>query len=130
MLVGDHVNYSFDSASGELQHQRRGETWDFPLTGIFGHGGIRAPWDEHRFFGVTNTLEPILDIIAKRPDFTQNDVQSLVIEDGITYIGKNLFQYFGSITDVTIPESVKGIQSWALRAAATLLSIFRAALNM
>ena len=113
VLVGDHVNYSFDSASGELRISGRGETWDFPLTGIFGHGGIRAPWDEHRFFGVTNTVEPILDIIAKRPDFTQNDVQSLVIEDGITYIGKNLFQYFGSITDVTIPESVKGIQSWA-----------------
>ena len=50
------------------------------------------------------------DNLSKRPWYSYaNGIETIVIEDGVTSIGKNAFFYCSGLTAVTIPASVKSI---------------------
>ena len=104
--IGAGIHYSFDEGTGELRISGKGETRDFPVSLFMNWGHSYAPWDGAR------RPQALCDIIAK-PQFTRLDVQSLVIEDGITYIGENLFRGLLYATQITIPESVTEIGEYA-----------------
>ena len=104
--IGAGIHYSFDEGTGELRISGKGETRDFPVSLFMNWGHSYAPWDGAR------RPQALCDIIAK-PQFTCLDVQSLVIEDGITYIGENLFRGLLYATQITIPESVTEIGEYA-----------------
>ena len=52
-----------------------------------------------------------------------NDIQRVVIEEGVTTIGVNAFEYCNAITSVTIPSSVTSIGDAAFQACISLSSI-------
>ena len=100
--IGSGIQYSFDEGTGELRISGKGETRDFPMPIFMGGGLSYAPWHGYR------SSEDLCNIIAK-PQFAGEDVLSVVIEDGITYIGESLFENLRNVTQITIPESVKEI---------------------
>ena len=100
--IGSGIQYSFDEGTGELRISGKGETRDFPVPIFMGGGLSYAPWHGYR------SSEDLCNIIAK-PQFAGEDVLSVVIEDGITYIGESLFENLRNVTQITIPESVKEI---------------------
>ena len=107
--IGSGIQYSFDEGTGELRISGKGETRDFPVPIFMGGGLSYAPWHGYR------SSEDLCNIIAK-PQFAGEDVLSVVIEDGITYIGESLFENLRNVTQITIPESVKEIGEWAFGA--------------
>ncbi len=107
--IGSGIRYSFDEGTGELRISGKGETRDFPVSIFMGGGLSHAPWGFHRSY------EELCNVIAKQ-QFAPEDVQSVVIEDGITYIGASLFENLRNVTQITIPESVKEIGEWAFGA--------------
>ena len=100
--IGSGIHYSFNEDTGELRISGKGETRDFPVPIFMGGGLSYAPWHGYR------SSEDLCNIIAK-PQFAGEDVLSVVIEDGITYIGESLFENLRNVTQITIPESVKEI---------------------
>ena len=107
--IGSGIHYSFDEGTGELRISGKGETRDFPVSIFMGGGLSHAPWGFHRSY------EELCNVIAKQ-QFAPEDVRSVVIEDGITYIGESLFENLSSVTQITIPASVKEIGEWAVGA--------------
>ena len=107
--IGSGIHYSFNEDTGELRISGKGETRDFPVSIFMGGGLSHAPWGFHRSY------EELCNVIAKQ-QFAPEDVQSVVIEDGITYIGASLFENLRNVTQITIPESVKEIGEWAFGA--------------
>lgn len=50
-------------------------------------------------------------------------IRSVVIEDGVTSIGENVFESCGNLSSVTIPASVTNIGSEAFRGCSSLISV-------
>ena len=107
--IGSGIHYSFNEDTGELRISGKGETRDFPVPIFMGGGLSYAPWHGYR------SSKDLCNIIAK-PQFAGEDVLSVVIEDGITYIGASLFANLRNVTQITIPESVKEIGELAFGA--------------
>ena len=57
------------------------------------------------------------------PVYNNSDVKKIVIEDGVTSIGKSAFHNCNSLTDITIPDSVTSIGTSAFKYCTSLTSI-------
>lgn len=73
---GENVSYSFEESSGLLTISDEGDMYDFD-------GYIQTPWKSF-----------------------STSVRKVVIEDGVTYIGKAAFSECTNLTDITVPNSV------------------------
>ena len=95
--IGAGIRYAFDADTGTLSVSGSGETRDYPDVFFF------PPWEMRRtyhFSGLCQAVAPL--------GFEAEDVRHLEFSDGITKIGDELFNGF-SITELTIPESVRSI---------------------
>lgn len=79
---GDNVYWTFDSGTGEVVISGTGEMWDYEL---------------------------LSDNLFSTSPFFREDIKSAVIKDGVTSISDYLFAYTGSLTSVSIPNSVMRI---------------------
>ena len=60
----------------------------------------------------------------KRPwDGNRNDITSVVVESGVTSVGKNTFESFSNLTSVTLPEDFTAIGPYAFCNCSSLQSI-------
>lgn len=84
--MGDNIKWTFDEKTGTLTLYGNGEMYDLP-------DGEKAPW---------------------RKDFRQQ-VQHIIIKDGITSIGTKAFYVLDKVVDIRIPNSVKIIKKGALQ---------------
>lgn len=84
--MGDNIEWTFDKNTGTLTLYGNGEMYDLP-------DGEKAPW---------------------RKDFRQQ-VQHIVIKDGITSIGTKAFYAIDKAVDISIPQSVTVIKKGALQ---------------
>ena len=80
---GDNVYYSLNPTTGELRIWGSGPMYDYDI-------------DDN-----------------KSPFLYNNDIESIVIEDGVTYIGEYAFDTLPNLDNVTIPNSVTKIGEWA-----------------
>lgn len=84
--MGNNITWNFDESTGTLTLSGNGEMYDLP-------DGEKAPW---------------------RKDFRQQ-VQHIIIKDGITSIGTKAFYVLDKVVDIRIPNSVKIIKKGALQ---------------
>ena len=84
--MGNNITWNFDESTGTLTLSGNGEMYDLP-------DGEKAPW---------------------RKDFRQQ-VQHIIIKDGITSIGTKAFYALDKVVDIRIPNSVKIIKKGALQ---------------
>lgn len=83
---GDNVTWSFDAETGTLTLSGTGNTYDYYIKGI----SIQLPWEEYI-----------------------DDITSVVIGEGITSIGANMFTNSKALKSVKLPESLESIGSCA-----------------
>ena len=90
---GSEILWNFNEGSGDLIISGTGATKaDGKDALLLGYGLYYAPWKQ-------NSIGP-LTLSEKLP------VQRVIIEDGVTVIGENLFMGMGQLCSVDIPESV------------------------
>ena len=98
---GDNLTWVFDSES-VLTISGTGDMWDFDAGG----GAWGPPWS-------TPNLGNTFDLGA-------DSIKKIVLEHGITSIGKYAFSGASNITELVIPDSVQTINSYALQACKSL----------
>ena len=120
---GDHLIWSFDSATGTVTITGTGPMWDYSwddyrnqspfdatqtiTSAVIGEGVTSiGAWffdDCHNLTSISlpSTLQRI-----EEGAFYDNDLAELTIPDGVTYIGKWAFTYNQSFTSLTLPNSV------------------------
>lgn len=98
--IGNGIKYHFDKSTGTLTISGKGETTDFPKD--FFQYGLAAPWSDEN-----PDIKFLRDTISSI-GFSDEDVQQLVVEDGVTHIGSGLCN-FPNIKEVSVPDSVVSI---------------------
>ena len=93
--IGDDVTYSFDDTTGTLTISGTGETYNYDDTA----------YDESKH----------------SPFQSSTEIDSVVVEEGVTKLGKYLFCY-SSITKITLPVSLKTIGNYAFMNCKSLVS--------
>ncbi len=53
-----------------------------------------------------------------------NSIKTVVIEEGITSVGQNLFHHFQTMRNLTLPSTLKSIESYAFAACLNLYNIY------
>ncbi len=116
--IGPHVKYSFDQSTGTLTIKGRGETRDFPTALVLGHGMNWAPWEQSRnnYSNICAALAPI--------GFDASDVRSLELDDRITYIGSEIFNFPNLSGELTIPPKVRAISGCAFENTGSLETVY------
>ena len=96
---GSGVNWTADTDAGTLMIKGNGAIKDYKLwdTGPW----VGGPWTAYN-----------------------KDIHTLILEDGITKIGKNAFSGMDYIQEVIIPDSVTGIGEMAFAYCAGLKKLF------
>ena len=92
--MGNNITWNFDESTGTLTLSGNGEMYDLP-------DGEKAPW---------------------RKDFRQQ-VQHIIIKDGITSIGTKAFYALDKVVDIRIPNSVKIIKKGALQGCESIKEV-------
>lgn len=87
------LKWSFDTATGTITISGTGEMPDFD-------GGTR-PWDE----------------------FKEWDMKSIVINEGVTSVGNNAFEFIPRVTSISLPSTLKTIGSGAFSGAVSLTAL-------
>lgn len=116
--LGAHINYKYDDKSGTLTISGKGEIRDYPTTLLLGRGLNYPPWDQDK----VSRLEGLCRLIAPI-GFTRDDVKILIISDGITRIGNDVFT-FPNITEVRIPSSINSIGNEAFDFCSNLETVY------
>ena len=98
--IGNGIHYHFDKNTGTLTISGKGNTTDFGID--FFRYGLEAPWSDDN-----PDIKFLRDTISSI-GFSDEDVQQLVVEDGITHIGSRLCR-FPNMKDVSLPKSVVSI---------------------
>ena len=112
--VGSHISYRFDSATGTLSISGKGEMRDFPTGLLLGHGLNWAPWEQSR-----NSYSDYCAVLAPI-GFTESDVRRLELDERITYIGSEIFNFPNLSGELSIPEGVRAIGSCAFEGTGAL----------
>lgn len=86
--IGTNVNYAYDESTKTLTINEHVEIRDYPTTLLLGDGLNYPPWDQNKI----SRLETLCRFIAPI-DFTRDDVDALIISDGITRIGNDVFHF-------------------------------------
>lgn len=92
--IGENVTYTYNSKSGALIISGKGKTYDYDTSKS-----------------------------DSSPFYNNDNIKSVVIKDGVTYIGETLLRGCDSLTDVSIPKSVKVIAGSAFYSCNSLKSI-------
>ena len=116
--IGAHLNYRFDQSTGTLTISGKGETRDFPTDLVLGRGMNWAPWEQSR-----NSYSQICAILAPI-GFDATDVRSLELDERITYIGSEIFNFPNLSGELTIPSGVRAIGSCAFENTGSLETIY------
>lgn len=116
--IGAHVKYRFDQSSGTLTISGTGETRDFPTGLVLGWGLNWAPWEQSR-----NSYSQICSILAPI-GFDNSDVRSLELDDRITYIGSEIFNFPNLSGELTIPSKVRAISGCAFENTGSLETVY------
>ena len=116
--IGSHVKYRFDQASGTLTISGTGETRDFPTGLLPGMGLNWAPWEQSR-----NSYSEICAVIAPI-GFDASDVRSLELDERITYIGDEIFNFPNLAGELTIPSGVRAIGGCAFENTDSLETVY------
>ena len=95
---GENLTWTLED--GTLTISGKGEMWGYELISDNGSYKTSAPWGE-----------------------CYSSIKSVVINDGITSIGRSAFYGCSSLTSVTIPDSVTSIGSSAFRGCSNLASV-------
>ena len=87
--------------------------------------GVTWTMDDNGTVTITGTGDmDDFDSESNRSPFTYNkDVKRIIIEDGVTSIGDNVFAACTNLEEITIPDSVTSIGDYALASCRNLISI-------
>ena len=118
--IGSKIRYSFNESTGTLTVTGSGETRDYPTALFLGSGLNWAPWEQKR-----NSFVEICAILAPI-SFDASDVRSLVLDERITYIGDEIFNFPNLAGELTIPEKVRAIGDCAFENTGSLEKIYLA----
>ncbi len=108
-----------------------GKGFDLPLLGISagaestGTCGESLVWelDDEGTLTISGTGEMYDWKTGESPFYNNRDIKTVIIEDGVTFIGGYAFQRCSEITSVTIPDSVKGFGIFAFASCKSLSDI-------
>ena len=108
-----------------------GKGFDLPLLGISagaestGTCGESLVWelDDEGTLTISGTGEMYDWKTRESPFYNNRDIKTVIIEDGVTFIGGYAFQQCQNITAVSIPESVKGFGIFAFASCKSLSDI-------
>lgn len=94
-------------------------TWNIDEYGVLTIDGIGEMYD----FGLEFDIETMRNIPTS-PWKYNHDIKSIILNDGVTSIGKMAFSSCDECTSITIPNSVKSIGNSALSAGTNLVDIY------
>ena len=95
-ICGDNVNYNFTADTGKLKISGSGAMADYSAYGF----STDTPWEAYK-----------------------SSIKSVIIDDGVTHIGDNAFNYCPSLTEVSIGNNVESIGTYAFRSCYSLNSV-------
>lgn len=98
-ICGDHLDWSYKN--GVLTISGYGDMYDYMDFHVASNGSnLETPWQQY-----------------------SSDIQSIVLESGITYIGSGAFVFCDKVKEVIIPEGVTNIGTSAFSGCSSLASI-------
>ena len=100
--LGDNISWKYDNKSRTITVSGSGAMYNYS------NGDDGQRWDE-LVLGLTH--------------YPNKDARSIVISNGITSIGNNVFNGLSGVTSVTIPSSVKTIGDGAFKGCSSLSSV-------
>ncbi|MBR2258989.1 MAG: leucine-rich repeat protein [Blautia sp.] len=103
--VGE-VSWYYNSATNELRIYGSGKTPDYAII-----DGDSPPW-----YPKDSDQIPYEDLMI-------HSIKKITVEEGVTYIGSNLFNCCSDAAEITLPDSVTGIGPGAFLACVELKSI-------
>ena len=114
---GNGITWTFDETTGTLTINGTGEIRDFSVvTGGNGKSGELPPWTKAQEEGFTWSTETTTSASAceKQYKLSQGRIKSVVIGEGITRVGSNVFHDCWNLTQVTLPATLQqiGFQSF------------------
>ena len=92
---GDNVYWTYDSAKQEVVISGSGKTWNYN----------------------NDYYNGVMFYEAGSPFYNNDYIKSVVIEDGVTHVGMNLFRFCTGIRSVVIGDSVTRIAAYAFGSA-------------
>lgn len=106
---GDNVTWTLTNTGGGIEDR------EYTLT-LSGSGDMYDYYASSGSYHIQSIGRPITEIQSAPPWYGDcYDIQTVVVEEGITYIGKNAFCDFTSLTSVSLPESLTAIGDYAFR---------------
>ena len=103
--IGAGLHYTYDADFCELRISGNGKTRDYPYA-LFGRIDFLPPWGNRQ-----GTLGDIYNTIAPRT-LDRDNVEAVVIEEGVTYIGSEFFNGLYHLTSLCLPNTVSEIHDW------------------
>ena len=110
---GNNLTWNFDSSTGTLKIQGKGQMWDFLAT-VFEHG--EAPWCSNK--NICNSMKAVIiedgvTNIGGLAFLNCYSLESVTIPNSVIQIGYKAFESCRGLKSVTIPDSVKVINGFA-----------------
>ena len=113
---GTNVTYTFDSSTGTLTIQGSGA-----MTNYYPYSD--APWYSYENDIKTVIIEEGVTSIGAWAFYRCSSLTSVTIGNSVTSIGERAFSYCSGLTSVTIPNSVTSIGEWAFSDCSSLPSV-------
>lgn len=113
---GDNLTWNFDSISSTLTVSGTGDMWDFSSP-------KNTPWAMYKDITEKVVVESGVTSIGKNAFSYFNSLETVEISDGVTKIGDTSFTSDKNLTSITIPNSVRSIGDLAFFLCNNLTSI-------
>ena len=119
---GDNLNWAL-TEDGTLTISGSGEMKDYSTKNQDGAYRTTAPWGTYWEQITAVVIEPGVTGIGKFAFYGCSSLASVTISDGVTSIGEYTFENCSSLTSVLIPEGVTSIGASAFRNCSSLTSV-------
>lgn len=124
LYCGDSVTCQFDEATGTLTISGKGEMWEFECASS-GGGNVTtpAPWKSYNESIKKVIIEKGITSIGRRAFKDCKNLVSVTMPEGLLYINNEAFYRCSKITSIKIPNTVEIISSEVFQYCESLQSI-------
>lgn len=99
-ICGDNLTYTYVDDTKTLTISGSGPMYNFPSNGYIGYGYYNCPWNLYK-----------------------DDIEIIIMEDGVTSTGTNAFSGCSNLLSVSIPSSMTCIEDMTFNGCNNLISI-------